>query len=285
MKKNHLAVIASGDSGLATYLTEVNKIPCLTEDEEFSYAKKYQNYADTHAAHMLVTSHLKLVPKIALTYKGYGLPIIELISEGNIGLMQAVKKFDCDKGFRLSTYATWWIRAAIQEYILRSWSLVKIGTTVAQKKLFFNLGKMKRKIQALTSREFNSQDFKTVAEELDVSENDVREMNIRMNSDFSLDETFGENQESTYLDFLADENSNQETILLEKQEKNQQALLLENAMNNLSDREKDIIQQRRLGEVPTTLDKLSELYGVSKERIRQIEEKAMEKIKNSILAN
>jgi len=278
MASTHLPVLSGGDAGFYNYLHEINRIPSLTEEEEFSLAKKFLDFADLNAAHRLVTSHLKLVAKVAMGYRGYGLPVVELVSEGNIGLMQAVKKFDPEKGFRLSTYAVWWIKASIQEYVLRSWSLVKIGTTAAQKKLFFNLGKIKRRIQAVENRDFNVDDFKTIAKELDVPLQDVVEMNSRMSQDISLDDSLGDEDSDSLLDILPSNVENHELQLANFQEKELKRELFHKAMDQLNEREKYIIAERKLKENPTTLDELSVHFGVSKERVRQIEERALEKL-------
>lgn len=282
MTSRFLPVFSGGDVGFSNYLFEINHIPSLTEDEEFSLSRKFLDHADISAAHKLVTSHLKLVAKVAMSYRGYGLPIVELVSEGNIGLMQAVKKFDPEKGFRLSTYAIWWIKASIQEYVLRSWSLVKIGTTAAQKKLFFNLGKIKRKIQAVENRDFNVEDYKQVATELNVTIDEVAEMNSRMYQDVSLDDKLGDEDSDSLLDILPSSSDNHELLLSHHQEAEYKRSLFQKAMEQLNEREKDIIAERKLKEDPATLDELSQKYGVSKERVRQIEERALEKLTLSV---
>jgi RNA polymerase sigma-32 factor len=279
----HLPIV-SGDSGFLRYLDEVKQIPSLEPEEEFMLAKRYVEHQDTSAAHKLVTSHLKLVAKIAMKYRGYGLPVVELVSEGNIGLMQAVKKFNPDKGFRLTTYAIWWIKAAIQEYVLKSWSLVKIGTTAAQKKLFFNLGKIKRRILNLEAREFSCQDYGNVAEELGVSEKDVAEMNSRMTKDKSLDDPLNDSTEASFVDLIPSAGANQEVLYAEYEQAKNRKDLLAGAMLKLSDRERHIISERRLKDEPTTLDELSKYYGVSRERVRQIEVRALEKLQENIQA-
>lgn len=277
---NSLPTISSGDSGFYNYLNEINKIPSLSEEEEFKLSSTYKKTGDLLAAQKLVTSHLKLVAKIAMSYKGYGLPIVELVSEGNLGLMQAVKKFDPQKGFRLSTYAIWWIKAAIQEYVLRSWSLVKIGTTAAQKKLFFNLGKIKRKIHTLESRKISAADYEFIAKELDVTEKEVREMDLRMNQDYSLDDPISNNEDSiSLLEIIPTSEHDQETLLANYEEGKQNTEYLMLAIKELNDREQYIIQERRLSENPMTLEQLSAKYNISKERVRQIEERALEKMK------
>lgn len=281
---NYSVVSSGGDVGFARYLSEVNRIPSLTIEEEFSYAKKYLDFGDIEAAQKLVSSHLKLVAKVAMNYRWYGLSLMELVSEGNIGLMQAVKKFDPEKGFRLSTYAVWWIKAAIQEFVLKSWSLVKIGTTAAQKKLFFNLGKIRNKIRALESREFSSNDYERVAAELDVTKEEVAEMDARLFRDYSLDQPISEDSSTMLLDVITDENDmNQEDILFNNISNDHRKTLFKKAYETLNDREKHIIKERRLKEVPTTLDTLANFYSISKERVRQIEEKAYEKLCKNIL--
>jgi RNA polymerase sigma-32 factor len=274
----------SPDSNLSRYLSEIRKIPMLKPEEEFMLAKRWQEHGDRDAAHRLVTSHLRLVAKIALGYRGYGLPVAELISEGNIGMMQAVKKFDPDKGFRLATYAMWWIRASIQEYILRSWSLVKLGTTAAQKRLFFNLRKLKSQMQAIEDGDLRPEHVEAIAQKLDVSEQDVVDMNRRLRGDQSLNAPIraGEDGGGEWMDWLVDDVSNQEENLSKTQEENERHRLLMQAMEILNDRERDIIRARRLQESPKTLDELSQQYNVSRERIRQIEEKAFEKLQTQM---
>ncbi|RYE06152.1 MAG: RNA polymerase sigma factor RpoH [Rickettsiaceae bacterium] len=279
----------SNDSGFYKYLQEINKIPSLSYEEEFALAKAYLNESNIEAAQKLVTSHLKLVAKIAASYKNYGLPVPELVSEGNLGLMQAVKKFNPDLGFRLSTYAMWWIKASIQEYVLRSWSIVKIGTTAAQKKLFFSLGKIKRKITNLYSRDANYEDFNAIAQELGVTHNEVSEMNSRLfSSDLSLNSVVNnKNDDSTneMIEFLPETRPNQEIILSGKQDATNRRKLLSEAMKELSPRESEILFARKLKESPLTLDQLSIKYNISKERVRQIENKAFEKVQSSVLSN
>ncbi len=273
------------DNGLSNYITEIRNFPMLTQDEEFMLAKRLQTHQDKEAAHKLVTSHLRLVVKIAYGYKNYGLPVPELIAEGNIGLMQAVKKFDPDKGFRLSTYAMWWIKASIHEYILRSWSLVKLGTTAAQKKLFFNLRKMKNRILKADHRELTNKDIKEIANELQVEEHEVIEMNQRMTgADKSLNAIMGNGEEggAEWIDTLADERTNQEVNLGETQEYDERKTLFYNALETLSTREQEIIRRRMLDENPATLEDLSQQYGVSRERIRQIEARALEKLTQNV---
>lgn len=273
--------VMSPDGGLSRYLTEIRKFPMLAKDQEFMLAKAWREHEDSDAAHQLVTSHLRLVAKIAMGYRGYGLPIGEVISEGNVGLMQAVKKFEPDKGFRLATYAMWWIRASIQEYILRSWSLVKMGTTAAQKKLFFNLRKAKAKVGALEEGDLRPENVKQIAKDLSVTEEEVIAMNRRLaGSDASLNATVGSDGDSTtqWQDWLEDEDSDQAEAYEEKDELDTRRALLAQALSVLNDREKDVLMQRRLAEEPVTLEELSESYGVSRERIRQIEVRAFEKL-------
>ncbi|MCC8417466.1 MAG: RNA polymerase sigma factor RpoH [Rickettsia endosymbiont of Bryobia graminum] len=278
--------VISTESGFYQYLQKINKVPSLSQEEEFTLAKAYLNDDDLNAAHRLVTSHLKLVAKIAVSYKNYGLPISELVSEGNIGLMQAVKKFNPDLGFRLSTYAIWWIKAAIQEYVLKSWSLVKIGTTSAQKKLFFSLGKIKQKITKLYSRSVTDQDFTQIADELGVNQSDVREMNSRLSGpDLSLNNTINstENNDSELIEFLPETRPNQESRLISQEIAVKKHNLLTEAMKTLNERELHILTERKLTDSPKTLDTLSTEYNISKERIRQIENAAFEKVKNFML--
>ena len=282
--------VLSSDAGLSQYLREINQFSFLKEDEEQALAKRWQKNEDVEAAHQLVTSHLKLVAKIATGFRGYGLPLMELIAEGNIGLMQAVKRFDPDKGFRLSTYAMWWIKASIQEYILRSWSLVKIGTTSAQKKLFFNLRKIKNRINAIHDHNsLHPEEVSTIASELNVSQTEVLEMNSRMSGgDHSLNEHVGNDAEdgtSEWIDYLEESGDNQETLVLESQEHSHKQLLLTNAMATLNERECHIITERRLKEHPATLEDLSQHYGISRERVRQIEVRAIEKMQQAVGEN
>jgi RNA polymerase sigma-32 factor len=273
----------SSDSGLSRYLSEIRKFPMLEPDEEFMLAKRYAEHADPEAAHRMVTSHLRLVAKIAMGYRGYGLPISEVISEGNVGLMQAVKRFDPDRGFRLATYAMWWIRAAIQEYILHSWSLVKIGTTAAQKKLFFNLRKVKGQLKAIEEGDLPPETVKEIATRLDVPENDVVDMNRRLSShDHSLNAPLRIDGDGEWQDWLVDETESQETRLADDQEFGRRSKLLERAMGILNPRERRILVERRLKEEPATLDDLSKEFNISRERVRQIEVRAFEKIQRSI---
>ena len=270
------------EGGLSRYLAEIRKFPMLEKDEEFMLAKRFKEHEDPNAAQKLITSHLRLVAKIAMGYRGYGLPIGEVISEGNVGLMQAVKKFDPDKGFRLSTYAMWWIRAAIQEYVLRSWSLVKMGTTAAQKRLFFNLRKIKGQIDAVEDGDLQQEDVEHIAERLGVREDEVVSMNRRMSGgDNSLNAPMRMDGDgsSEWQDWLVDEDAvNPETDLVEADEYEMRMSMLETAMESLNEREQTILKERRLSEKPKTLEELSEVFGVSRERIRQIEVRAFEKL-------
>ena len=285
MAANALAVM-SPEGGLSRYLSEIRKFPMLAKDEEFMLAKRWQEHEDTEAAHRMVTSHLRLVAKIAMGYRGYGLPIGEVISEGNVGLMQAVKKFDPDKGFRLATYAMWWIRASIQEYILRSWSLVKMGTTAAQKKLFFNLRKAKSEIEALQEGDLRPDQVSLIATKLGVLDEEVVSMNRRLaGGDASLNSPLRADSESEWQDWLVDDNTpSQETVVADTQEKTIRMSLLEDAMSELNDRERHILTERRLKDDPTTLEDLASQYGVSRERVRQIEVRAFEKLQKSMRA-
>jgi RNA polymerase sigma-32 factor len=273
----------SSEGNLSRYLQEIRKFPMLAVDEEFMLAKRWQEHQDTEAAHRLVTSHLRLVAKIAMGYRGYGLPLSELISEGNVGMMQAVKRFDPDRGFRLATYAMWWIRAAIQEYILHSWSLVKMGTTAAQKKLFFNLRKLKGQLQAIEEGDLSPENVTKIATALDVPEQDVVNMNRRLAApDHSLNAPLRADSEGEWQDWLVDEGESQETKLGERQELGLRRDLLVKAMSHLNERERDILTHRRLREQPTTLEDLSQKYGISRERVRQIEVRAFEKLQKAI---
>ena len=273
----------SNEGGLARYLQEIRRFPMLTQKEEFTLAKQWTEHGDVEAAHKLVTSHLRLVAKIAMGYRGYGLPVNELISEGNIGMMQAVKRFDPDRGFRLATYAMWWIRAAIQEYILHSWSLVKIGTTAAQKKLFFNLRKIKGQIQEIDDGDLHPDTVTEIANRLDVPEYEVVNMNRRLAApDHSLNAPLKIDGDGEWQDWLEDTTPNQETELAEKEELTVRREMLGAAMKNLSDREQYILTQRRLMEDPMTLEELSQIYGISRERVRQIEVRAFEKIQEAM---
>jgi RNA polymerase sigma-32 factor len=278
--------VMSPDGGLSRYLSEIRRFPMLTKDEEFMLAKRWQEHEDPEAAHRLVTSHLRLVAKIAMGYRGYGLPIGEVISEGNVGLMQAVKKFDPDKGFRLATYAMWWIRASIQEYILRSWSLVKMGTTAAQKKLFFNLRKAKSEISALEEGDLHPDQVRQIATKLGVLDEEVISMNRRLaGPDASLNAPLRSDSESEWQDWLADDNQvSQESLVAESEERTIRMSLLEEAMTELTDRERHILTERRLKDDPTTLEELAAQYGVSRERVRQIEVRAFEKLQKAMRA-
>jgi len=274
-----------GDASLNRYLSEIRKFPVLKPEEEYMLAKRYQEHGDPEAAARLVTSHLRLVAKIAMGYRGYGLPVAELISEGNIGLMQGVKKFEPERGFRLATYAMWWIRASIQEFILRSWSLVKIGTTAAQKKLFFNLRRMKNNIEAFEDGDLHPDAVKKIATDLGVSEEDVVSMNRRMamGGDTSLNVSFNEDGEGQWQDWLADEGPLQDERIADAQESGVRHDMLVAAFNDLNDRERHILQERRLAEEPKTLEELSQVYGVSRERVRQIEVRAFEKLQRAMM--
>ena len=271
------------EGNLSRYLQEIRKFPMLAPEEEYLLAKSFRERGDTEAANKLVTSHLRLVAKIAMGYRGYGLPIGELISEGNVGIMQAVKRFDPERGFRLATYAMWWIRAAIQEYILHSWSLVKMGTTAAQKKLFFNLRKLKGQMQAIEEGDLSPENVRKIAEELDVAEADVVSMNRRLSStDHSLNAPVRADGEGEWQDWLVDEHDDQEIELGEREELGRRRKLLSQALSSLNDRERHILTQRRLKEEPVTLEDLSQHYGISRERVRQIEVRAFEKLQKSI---
>ena len=274
----------SPEAGLSRYLSEIRKFPMLEKDEEFMLAKRWQEHEDSEAAHRLVTSHLRLVAKIAMGYRGYGLPVAEVISEGNVGLMQAVKKFDPDKGFRLATYAMWWIRASIQEYILRSWSLVKMGTTAAQKKLFFNLRRMKSKMQALEEGDLKPHQVEEIATKLGVTEAEVMSMNGRLSGpDSSLNAPLRQDGEAEWQDWLTDKDAESaEDTLVESDEFDTRMTLLQEAMGQLNERERHIIQERRLTEDPKTLEDLARVYGVSRERIRQIEVRAFDKLQKEM---
>ena len=270
-------------SGLSRYLEEIRRFPMLEPGEEYMLAKRWREDDDVQAAHTLVTSHLRLVAKIAMGYRGYGLPMNEIISEGNVGLMQAVKRFEPDRGFRLATYAMWWIRAAIQEYILHSWSLVKLGTTAAQKKLFFNLRRLKSQMQAIEEGDLSPEAVKKIAETLAVTEDDVISMNRRLDGpDHSLNATLRAESDMEWQDWLVDERATQDTLVAEDDELGHRRELLAGAMHVLNDREKHILTERRLKENPTTLEDLSTEYGISRERVRQIEVRAFEKLQKAI---
>jgi RNA polymerase sigma-32 factor len=274
-----------GDASLNRYLAEIKKYPILAPEQEYMLAKRYQQHEDPQAAAQLVSSHLRLVAKIAMGYRGYGLPVSELISEGNIGLMQGVKKFDPDRGFRLATYAMWWIKASMQEFILRSWSLVKIGTTAAQKKLFFNLRRMKNNMQAFEDGDLRPEDVAKIATDLGVTENEVTEMNRRMamGGDTSLNVSMREDGDGQWQDWLVDSEPLQDERVAEAQEADVRHQLLVEAMGSLNDREKHILTERRLIEEPKTLEELSQEYNVSRERVRQIEVRAFEKLQKAML--
>ena len=274
-----------GEAGLNRYLTEIKKFPILTPEEEYMLAKRWTEHQDTEAAAKLVNSHLRLVAKIAMGYRGYGLPVSELISEGNIGLMQGVKKFEPERGFRLATYAMWWIRASIQEFILRSWSLVKMGTTAAQKKLFFNLRRMKNRIEAFEDGDLKPEDVKKIATDLGVTEADVVSMNRRMamGGDTSLNVPLRDDSEGSWQDFLVDSEPLQDERVAEAQETRMRHELLIEAMEALNDRERHILTERRLTDDPKTLEELSQVYSVSRERIRQIEVRAFEKLQKALM--
>ncbi len=271
------------EGNLTHYLREIRKFPMLAPDEEFMLAKRWREHEDTEAAHKLVTSHLRLVAKIAMGYRGYGLPLSELISEGNVGMMQAVKRFEPDRGFRLATYAMWWIRASIQEYILHSWSLVKIGTTAAQKKLFFNLRKLKGQMKAIDEGDLDPDTVKRIARRLDVPEQDVITMDRRLSGpDHSLNAPLRNDGEGEWQDWLVDETENQEARLARTEEFGKRSALLREAMTILNKRERHILTERRLRDEPKTLEQLSQQYGISRERVRQIEVRAFEKLQKSV---
>ena len=282
MAQTNLPILSS-EGGLSRYLQEIRKFPMLEPDEEYMLAKRYKEHQDPGSAQRLITSHLRLVAKIAMGYRGYGLPISEVISEGNVGLMHAVKRFEPEKGFRLATYAMWWIRAAIQEYVLRSWSLVKIGTTAAQKRLFFNLRKIKGQIAALDDGNLHPDQIKQIATTLRVTEADVVSMNQRLSGDASLNAPMRADEgASEWQDWLADDTPSAETTLGESEEFTERMGMLTNAMQDLNDREKAIVQARRLRDEPATLEQLAQEYNVSRERIRQIEVRAFEKVQEAV---
>src|SRR5215218_4850524 len=273
------------EGNLSRYLQEIRKFPLLEPQQEFMLAKAWREHGDSKAAHQLVTSHLRLVAKIAMGYRGYGLPVAELISEGNVGMMQAVKRFDPDRGFRLATYAMWWIRASIQEYILHSWSLVKMGTTAAQKKLFFNLRKLKGQMQAIEEGDLQPEQVAKIARVLDVPEQDVVSMNRRLASpDHSLNAPLRADSEGEWQDWLVDESDSQEATIAEREELGGRKALLSNALKTLNDRERHILIERRLKDNPTTLEDLSQHYNISRERVRQIEVRAFEKLQKAMKA-
>ncbi|APH69952.1 RNA polymerase sigma factor RpoH [Aquibium oceanicum] len=281
-----LPSIVSGEGGLSRYLEEIRRFPMLQPQEEYMLAKRFAEHGDTNAAHKLVTSHLRLVAKIAMGYRGYGLPIGEVVSEGNVGLMQAVKKFEPDRGFRLATYAMWWIKASIQEYILRSWSLVKMGTTANQKRLFFNLRKVKGKIQALEEGDLKPEQITEIATRLNVSEEEVISMNRRLSGDASLNAPIRatEGESGEWQDWLVDDSQSQEDMLVEQDELDNRRGLLKSALTVLNDREKRIFEARRLSEDPLTLEELSGEFDISRERVRQIEVRAFEKVQDAVKA-
>ncbi|MEM7442565.1 MAG: RNA polymerase sigma factor RpoH [Pseudomonadota bacterium] len=275
--------VVGSESNLTRYLQEIRTFPMLEPQQEYMLAKAWREHEDTDSAHQLVTSHLRLVAKIAMGYRGYGLPVSELISEGNVGMMQAVKRFDPERGFRLATYAMWWIRAAIQEYILHSWSLVKMGTTAAQKKLFFNLRKLKGQLQAIDEGDLQPETVTEIATRLDVPEQDVINMNRRLASpDHSLNAPLRADSEGEWQDWLVDESESQEIQLADQEELSKRRALLRDAMKGLNDRERHILTERRLRDNPTTLEELSQHYNISRERVRQIEVRAFEKLQKAI---
>ncbi len=277
---NTLPIVAEG--GLARYLAEIRRFPMLEPQQEYMFAKRWREHEDPKAAHELVTSHLRLVAKIAMGYRGYGLPIGEIVSEGNVGLMQAVKRFEPDRGFRLATYAMWWIRASIQEYILRSWSLVKMGTTASQKKLFFNLRKAKSRISAFEEGDLRPENVEKIATRLGVSQQDVIEMNRRMGGDASLNAPLREEGEGEWQDWLVDDSDDQERVLAAQEESSNRLKALRGALDVLNPRERRIFEARRLADEPVTLEQLSEEFGVSRERVRQIEVRAFEKVQAAV---
>ncbi|MFZ5693605.1 MAG: RNA polymerase sigma factor RpoH [Pseudomonadota bacterium] len=283
MARSTAMPMITAEGGLSRYLEEIRRFPMLEPQEEYMLAKSWREHGDRDAAHKLVTSHLRLVAKIAMGYRGYGLPISEIVSEGNVGLMQAVKRFEPDKGFRLATYAMWWIKAAIQEYILRSWSLVKMGTTANQKKLFFNLRKAKSKINALGEGDLKPEQVAQIAKRLGVTEKDVIDMNRRLGGDASLNASIRDDGDSgEWQDWLADESAGQEEVLAESEEMDNRRSALEHALTVLNDRERRIFEARRLADDPVTLEELAEEFGVSRERVRQIEVRAFEKVQKAV---
>ena len=284
MARNTLPSITSGEGGLNRYLDEIRKFPMLEPQQEYMLAKRYQEHDDRNAAHQLVTSHLRLVAKIAMGYRGYGLPIGEVVSEGNVGLMQAVKKFDPERGFRLATYAMWWIKASIQEYILRSWSLVKMGTTANQKRLFFNLRRLKGRIQAIDDGDLKPEHVTEIATKLNVSEEEVVSMNRRLSGDASLNAPIkaSEGDSGQWQDWLVDDHDSQEDVLIEQDELDTRRRMLSKAMSVLNDRERRIFEARRLAEDPVTLEDLSAEFDISRERVRQIEVRAFEKVQDAV---
>jgi RNA polymerase sigma-32 factor len=275
--------VLANEGGLSRYLDEIRKFPMLEPHEEYMLAKRWREHGDREAAHKLVTSHLRLVAKIAMGYRGYGLPISEVVSEGNVGLMQAVKRFEPEKGFRLATYAMWWIKAAIQEYILRSWSLVKMGTTANQKKLFFNLRKAKGRISALDEGDLRPDQVKHIATQLGVTEQDVVDMNRRLGGDASLNAPLREEGEGEWQDWLVDDSASQENVLAAEEEGQNRLQALRSALSVLNPRERRIFEARRLSDEPITLEDLSTEFGVSRERVRQIEVRAFEKVQKAVV--
>ena len=276
--------VLSADGGLSRYLAEIRRFPMLQPEEEYMLAKRWREHGDRDAAQKLITSHLRLVAKISMGYRGYGLPIGEVISEGNVGLMQAVKRFEPEKGFRLATYAMWWIRASIQEYILRSWSLVKMGTTANQKKLFFNLRKAKSQISALEEGDLRPEHVKTIATKLGVSEQEVIDMNRRLGGDSSLNAPIRQEGEGEWQDWLVDQSNSQEAVLVEQEESGNRLAALKQALGVLNERERRIFEARRLSDDPVTLEELSSEFGISRERVRQIEVRAFEKVQAAVKA-
>ena len=277
--------VLSSEGNLAIYLQEIKKFPILTAEEEYMLAKRYKEHGDTEAAHKLVTSHLRLVAKIAMGYRGYGLPVTDLISEGNVGIMQAVKKFDPERGFRLATYAMWWIRAQIQEYVLHSWSLVKIGTTAAQKKLFFNLKKLKNRLSSIDSGDLSPENAREIATRLNVKEGEVLDMNNRLFSgDQSLNVQVGDEGDTEWQDMLVDSNDTHDNLIANKDELKYRKKIFEQAIEILNEREKEIITLRKLQDKPVKLEELSKKFNISRERVRQIEEKAFEKLQKQVSA-
>jgi RNA polymerase sigma-32 factor len=284
MARSSLPSITAGEAGLNRYLDEIRKFPMLEPQEEYMLAKRYSEHGDREAAHRLVTSHLRLVAKIAMGYRGYGLPIGEVVSEGNVGLMQAVKKFDPERGFRLATYAMWWIKASIQEYILRSWSLVKMGTTANQKRLFFNLRRLKGRIQAIDEGDLKPEHVTEIATKLRVSEEEVVSMNRRLSGDASLNAPIkaAEGDSGQWQDWLVDDHESQEAVLIQQDELDTRRRMLAKAMSVLNDRERRIFEARRLAEDPVTLEDLSTEFDISRERVRQIEVRAFEKVQDAV---
>ena len=277
--------LIAGESGLSRYLAEIKRFPMLEPQEEYMLAKRWREHDDREAAHKLVTSHLRLVAKIAMGYRGYGLPIGEVISEGNVGLMQAVRRFEPDKGFKLATYAMWWIRASIQEYILRSWSLVKMGTTASQKKLFFNLRKAKSRISALDEGDLREDQVASIAKRLGVAKQEVVDMNRRLGGDASLNAPLREDGEGEWQDWLVDDSASQESVLVDREESDARLGALKSALRVLNPRERRIFEARRLADDPVTLEELSTEFGVSRERVRQIEVRAFEKVQAAVKAD